>query len=170
MKSAFIVAAAVLALLLQGGLTSAHAINASGHCTGATVTDYLSSDRRDQTASATFVNLTDGKLTFITSGTGCVVILFSGSAAVSSVDDGFYDLMHVRTLLDGTSNCAPGTTSDIFLSARNPGPANASSITRICKNVTAGVHTVQVQFRNETGAPDGGSSDIAGHILTVTHN
>src|SRR4051794_35123598 len=98
--------AACLALLLQGGLTGAYANATSGHCTGLSVTDYVESDVYDATTSTAWQNVTDGRLSFITSSTGCVVITFSATAGVSPPSSGS-EVMHVRTLLDGNNLCVP---------------------------------------------------------------
>lgn len=164
MKGILTILAAALALALQGPLAGAEAVNSSGHCTGLTATDYLTSDQDASTMSQGFVNLPDGHLNFTTSSTGCVVITFSGEAFVFPPTNS-YEYMRVRTLLDGNSNCAPGVTDDIFLAGVFPAAYGAHSITRVCK-VNAGLHTVQVQFRSQFGA----KVDIDGHELTITHN
>src|SRR5436309_745709 len=150
MKSIAILIAAPFALVLQGSFAGAQATTASGHCTGMTVTDYLSSNSFNGTSSTTFVNLTDGRLNFTTSSTGCVMITFSGPADVQA-DSAHYNTLHVRTLLDGNQACVPDLYDDRFSEAEAPVPLIATSITRICKNVPAGAHRVQVQFRSDDG-------------------
>jgi hypothetical protein len=68
--------------------------------------------------------------------------------------------------MDGNNLCVPATYSDVFSSAVGPTPITANSITRICKNVAAGAHTMQVQMRSDSA--DGGA--MGSHVLTVTHN
>ncbi len=161
-----LILATALALVLQGTFTGAYATNATGHCTGMTVTDFVSSDKFDNTTSEAWVNITDGHLNFTTSATGCVSITFSGVGNIAPPSNGLADL-HMRTLLDGNNLCAPALTNDLFLQGGygNP-PASANSFMRICKNVVAGTHTLQVQFRSGEGY----SVWILGHQLAVTHN
>jgi hypothetical protein len=165
MKLLATMTAAALAVVLQGGFGSAHAANAAGHCTGMTVTDFVSSDADDSTNLMTFVNVADGHLNFSTSGTGCVMITFSGEAIVYPPGGGL-EYMRVRTLLDGSSLCVPALTADIFWASGDPSPRTANSITHICKNVAAGNHTVQVQYSSGYG----NYVEIIGHVLTITHN
>lgn len=157
--------AACLALLLQGGLTGAYANATSGHCTGLSVTDYVESDVYDATTSTAWQNVTDGRLSFITSSTGCVVITFSATAGVSPPSSGS-EVMHVRTLLDGNNLCVPALTNDIFLLGYAAIVESANSTTRICKNVAPGTHTLQAQYKSVFGR----EVDIYGHRLVVTHN
>lgn len=165
MKTVTTLFAAALALVLQGAFAGAQAVNASGHCTGMTVTDFVSSDSDDQTGSTTWVNVTDGHLNLTTSSTGCVEITFSGLALVRQTS-GTLTHLRVRTLMDGNNLCVPALTNDLFLLGDGPTAASANSITHVCKNVTAGAHTVQVQFYSQ----EGDIVEIVGHELTVTHN
>ena len=164
MKTIATMIATGLALVLQGAFAGAQAVNANGHCTGMTVTDYVESDAEDTTTSEAWVNVTDGHLTFTTSSTGCVAITFAGNASASQ--SGNFEILHVRTLMDGHQLCVPAQTSDTFMEAINPSPNVAASITHVCKNLAAGAHTVQVQY-STTGD---GVAQINGHVLTVTHN
>lgn len=167
MKGIVAIFAAVLVSLLQGGFADARAANSGGHCTAMTITDYVESDATDTSNSYAWTNLTDARLNLTTSGTGCVIITFSGMAAVGT-DGQNYNTLHVRTLLDGHNLCMPPLASDTFLNALILNSQwSANSITRICKNVAAGAHTVQAQFHDgSTDAP----VQIQGHVLTVTHN
>ena len=165
MKFASIIFVAALALVLQGGFAAAHATAISGHCAGTTLTEFISSDVHDSTNSTSFVNLTDAKLSFTTSASGCVIITFSGVAVVLPVS-GSYQYLNVRTLLDRHSDCAPGNNSNVFLATGDVEPTSANSITRVCKNVAPGAHTLQVQYRSTNG----GYVQISGHVLTVMHN
>jgi hypothetical protein len=169
MKPISTIFAAALMLAFQGRFAGAHAdgtTSSRGHCEGMAVVDYVSSDADAQTTSPTFVNITDGLVRFTTSHTGCVAITFSGFAAIHPlVNSG--EVLHVQTLLDGSNLCIPAPAYDVFLQASsNPATDGAHSITRICKNVTAGAHSVQAQFHNA----EGGTVEIDGHVLTVTHN
>lgn len=167
MKALATFSVAILGLAFQGAVVGAHATTASGHCTGMTITDFLSSDTAIDTSSTTWQNVTDGHLNFTTSGTGCVAITFAGIATVTASDTS-YEYLRVRTLLDGTNLCVPALYNDIFFSygGSSAEPVIAGSITRVCKNVAPGAHTLQVQFHS------GGGNDvvIASHTLTVTHN
>jgi hypothetical protein len=158
--------AACLGFVLAGGLTAAHANAVSTHCTGMTVTDAIESNSDNQTQSTSWQNIPDALLHFTTSSTGCVVITFSGVADVSNPNLS-YSYLSVRTLLDGNQICVPGGSSATFLASGQPPPVTAASITHVCKNVAAGAHTVQVQFSIGQVGQDG---EIAGHVLTVTHN
>ena len=115
MKTIATIIAAALALALQGAFAGAQAVNANGHCTGMTVTDYVSSDVNERTTSTMFVNITDGHLNFITSATGCVLITFAGVGNVFPPGGGLSEDLHVRTLLDGSNLCVPASTFDVFL-------------------------------------------------------
>lgn len=165
MKLLATIASAAFALVVHSAFAGAQAANSSGHCTGVTVTDYLTSDFDDHTTSTTFQNLTDGHLNVTTSTTGCVMITFSGFAEIYP-QAAVGEALRVRTLLDGNNLCYPAYGDDTFLEGSAPATAGAHSITRICKNVTAGAHTVQVQYRSSVG----GAVEIAGHMLTIAHN
>src|SRR5690348_7033570 len=142
MKTFWTLISAALALVLQGAFAAAQAVNASGHCTGMTVIDYLSSDSNDHTSSTAWSNVADGHLNFTTSGTGCVMITFSGPAFATPSSNNVYEALYVRTLLDGNNVCAPALMAEVFSDAEYPDPETANSITRICKNVAAGAHAV----------------------------
>ena len=159
---------AALALVLQSGFAGAYAssTSTSGHCTGMTVTDYTSSWAENITASEAWQNVTDAHVNFTTSATGCVIITFSGPAVVTAATDSD-NILHVRTLLDGNNLCAPAYYDDRFEQAVSPAPLIASSITRTCKNVAAGAHVLQVQFRGTDGTHN---VYIHSSVLTVTHN
>jgi hypothetical protein len=131
------------------------------------VIDYVSSDSNDQTSGTAWSNITDGHLNFTTSATGCVMITFEGAAFATPSSSNVYEVLYVRTLLDGNNLCAPALMADVFSDAEYPDPEIATSITRVCKNVAAGAHTIQVQFR---GSSASGNDHINGHVLTVTHN
>ena len=75
--------------------------------------------------------------------------------------------LRIRTLLDGNQLCAPALINDIFYaSAISFADGIAGSLTHVCKNVAAGIHTLQVQFRSDQG----NNVELFGHTLTVTHN
>lgn len=167
MKTISLIFAAVLALVSQVGLAAAHAdTSTGGHCTGMTVTDFVSSEAQSTTTSAAWQNVTDAHLNFTTSATGCVIITFAGPATASGVANEYAQL-HVRTLLDGSNLCVPAQYDDTFLDVMPPSPSIAASIVRTCKNVSAGTHTVQVQFRFSGG---GNKVFITSSVLTVAHN
>ena len=167
MKLTSTIIAAGFALVLQGAFAGAYANATGGHCTGMTVTDYVSSDVNQSTSSTAWVNITDGQLNFTTPATGCVVVTFSGLAFDSPNTTGVYQYLYVRTLLDGHNLCVPALTNDTFAAAQLPSPLTATSITRICKNVAAGAHSIQAQMSVNSSA---GTSYVTGHQLTVTHN
>src|SRR5581483_5766229 len=162
MKTVFVIFAAALALVLQGGFAAAQANSSSGHCTAMTVTDYVSSDAAINTTSGAWVNVIDGHLNFTTSNIGCVMITFSAEAGVFTNGGSLTEAMHVRTLMDGNNLCAPATMPDIFLLSTDPAPQTANSITHVCKNVAAGAHNVQMQYRSTAG----GTVQMVGHVLT----
>lgn len=163
MKSLTTLIAFCLAIVLQSAFAGAQATNASGHCTGMTVTDYVSSDFNNSTSSNNWVDITDGRLNFTTSATGCVMIMFSAVANV--IPSSGYTSLHVRTLLDGNGLCLPALADDTFEDANNRAPTGAREFTRVCKNVPAGVHSVRVQF-----SCYGGTCQTTEHVLTLTHN
>ena len=86
-------------------------------------------------------------------------------AETNSANTG-YEFLLVRTLLDGNSPCVPALTNTTMLGATSPAPYSANTIVHICKNVAAGTHTVQVQYRGDFGS----EVQINGHVLTVMHN
>jgi hypothetical protein len=164
MKAVLAIAATVLAFAFEGPFAAAHAdsTSTSGHCTGMTVTDYISSYAVDVTNSSVWQNVTDAHLNFTTSSTGCVIVTFSGPAFSTAASPGEATVLRVRTLLDGNNLCVPAPYINVVSEAPNPQPEIATSITRICKNVAGGTHTVQAQLSAQ-GA-------IVSHVLTVTHN
>jgi hypothetical protein len=157
-----------LALVLQGGFAAVHAdTSTSGHCTAMTVTDYISSASTSTTNSTAWQNVIDAHLNFTTSGVGCVIITFSGPANVAPSVANDYAVLHVRTLLDGNNLCVPALFDDRFSEAQVPVPVTANSITRICKNVAARPHAIQVQFHSDNSNY---FVYIHSSLLTVTHN
>ena len=168
MKTISTIFAAALALVLQGAFAGAYASTTStgGHCTGMTVTDYVASRGVSDTTSTAWQNVTDAQLNFTTSAAGCVIVTFSGVAYVGAGPNDFIT-MYVRTLFDGNNTCAPGGYDDRFSGAAAPVPLAASSITRICKNVPAGAHTLQVQYHGSDGV---NHAYIFSSVLTLTHN
>lgn len=169
MKAFSTMGAAALALALQAGFATAHADSTStgGHCTGMMVTDYVISKAATTTSSEAFQNITDGNLNFTTSATGCVVITFSAIGVLSPPSDGSTEFLDVRTLLDGSNLCMPAQYDPLFLADELTSIGSENSATHICKSVTAGAHTVQVQFRS---SPGGSNVTIISPTLTVTHN
>lgn len=167
MKAVSAIFAIAFALALQGAFGAAYAGSSStgGHCTGMTVTDYVTSEAASVTTSTTWQNVIDAHLNFTTSSTGCVIITFAGPADVAAPPND-YVTMHVRTLLDENNLCAMAGYDDRFAEQEAPVPLVASSITRTCKNVPAGAHSLQVQFHGDDGIH---GLNIYGFVLTVSH-
>jgi hypothetical protein len=164
MKTFATLIAVALALVLQGGFAGAFASTTStgGHCTAMTVTDYVSSYAHNETHSNAWANVNDGLLSFTTANTGCVIITFSATAFIVTPGG---TSMHVRTLMDGNQLCVPAPYKDILSTVPD---SVATSITRICKNVAPGTHTVQVQYSGDEES--GFTVGFVSHVLTVTHN
>lgn len=166
MRAMAVVMAVWAAFTIHASWSEAEAASASGECAAPTATAFVSSDQTDSTASTSWVNVTDGRLNFTTAAAGCVTITFSGPAYANDGPGDDYNTLHVRTLLDGNTLCVPALYSDVFSQAQYPPPDTANSITRICKNIAAGAHNVQVQYRGDNASF---AVVILSHVLTVAH-
>lgn len=173
MKAIATLLAIACAFILEGHVSPARAVNTGGDCSGMTATNYIMSDVADSTNSPTFVNLTDGNLTFAMASAGCASITFTAMPNARSNQQGTeFQLpnMQVRVLLDGNLSCAPALQDNTFY-RRNGDGRPSTSFTRVCKNLSAGSHTVQVQFRQYQADPAANLiPSLEWHVLTVTHN
>lgn len=172
MKTAFIIFAACLAFAVQGRFADAAAPVTHAHCTGMTVTDSTASAAQSyaDSDSSTWQNVTDANRSFTLSSAGCAVIGFSALASASNNNSGF-QYIYLRMLVDGVPACAPTNTDTVFYSSVGGYEAGVTaSTTRICEHLTAGPHTVQVQFFNDSVLGTDGTAQIDSPTLTVTHN
>lgn len=170
---AYLLAAICAMLAAPAGISPAHAASTGGLCSGATTSFHIS-DVHNTTTTSQWENLNDARLSFTSVNPGCAVVTFSGPASVVAAPQANYaNYLHVRVLLDGKSLCAPAKQDDTFATNYSADPqyhpqsTYAVSISRICKNLPAGGHTVQIQYRQDLNEV---SATILGHIIAVTHD
>lgn len=124
------------------------------------VEETIASDAYDQTTSTTWVNLTDGLISYSTRRAGCALVTLSGASSAGG------DFLLVQALLDGTTVCAPSGNINSQIFASGSTEDEAHSMTYLCTNVAAGSHTLQMQYESYAG----GSVTFSGHTLVVAHN
>ncbi|MFL5238254.1 MAG: hypothetical protein ACJ8EL_11735 [Rhizomicrobium sp.] len=150
------------ALLLAGSLVSARAAGPhaptviSGDCKFKK-TAYVESDSENSTLATTYINVSDGAVSFTQGGriTGCVAVHFEAQSAGT----GSASLL-VRALLDGTSMFP----SEIYFAGHDV--VTATHGFSWYGTAAPGSHTVQIQYRSsETGT----YVFIEPHVTTVQH-
>ena len=120
-------------------------------------TAYVESDSENATLSATYINVSDGAVSFEQGGrsTGCIEVHFEAQSAGTGSE-----ILYVRALLDGTA-MFPAEISF----AGNDVVAAAHGFT--WEGAAApGSHTVQIQFRSSDGKA---YVFIEPHVTTVQH-
>ena len=165
-----IVFAACLAFAIQGPFAGAQATVNHAHCTAMNVTDSTTSDQTSYSDGNTWQNVIDGSGTFTLSGAGCAVISFSAVVVATTYSTDF-EYLYLRILVDGKSTCALAYATQLLYSSDQGVNTSAvpASVTRVCEHLTAGTHTVQVQYENVPSS-GGGDVEVLAPTLTVTHN
>jgi len=149
-------------LLLAGSLVFARAAGShvptviSGDCKFKR-TAYVESDSENFTTATTYINVSDGAVSFNQGGrtTGCIAVHFEAqSAGLGS------EILFVRALLDGS----PMFPTDINFAAFDAA-TSAHGFTWE-GSAAPGSHTVQIQYRSSDGKAD---VFIEPHVTTVQH-
>lgn len=105
---------------------------------------YSVSTDLQKTASRTYRDVTGTSVSFTQSKAGCVEADFSAEAAATP-----NELLVTQAVLDGSTICLPADS--IFASDSPSSDLAAHAMNYICPNVTAGNHTIKVQFRSRFG-------------------
>jgi hypothetical protein len=131
----------------------------TGSCT-IKKTEYAASTTLEESASESFVNLSDaGSITFTQKKAGCV----SGTFFANSGNAGTGDSVVLQVLLDGAA-CAPLTSNYFFANSGSDFSSHAAAF--FCgTHVSAGTHKIQVQYRSF----EGGEVEFFQRSLIVTH-
>lgn len=105
---------------------------------------YSVSTDLQKTASRAFRDVTGTAIAFTQSQTSCVEVDFSAEAAATP-----NELLVTEVVLDGSAACLPA--DNIFASDSPSSDLAAHAMSYICPGVTAGNHTIKVQFRSRFG-------------------
>ena len=120
-------------------------------------TAYVESDSENATLAATYINVSDGAVSFVQGGrsAGCIAVHFEAQSAGTGSE-----VLYVRALLDGTAMFP----AEIAFAGHDVVPA-AHGFT--WEGATApGSHTVQIQYRSSDGQA---YVFIEPHLTTVQH-
>lgn len=120
-------------------------------------TAYVESDAENFTSSPSYINVTDGAVSFTQGGrtTGCIAVHFEAQSAGTGSE-----ILYVRALLDG----GPMFPADISFAGVDV-VSSAHGFTWE-GSATPGAHTVQMQYRSSDGKAD---VFIEPHVTTVQH-
>ena len=118
---------------------------------------FITSTFLSTTDSGDYANFAEAGVKFTQARTGCVVVSFSAQAYVSNQSGAG---IQVRAVLDGTTVCEPPGVS--FGGFKPDGHVPASAMSFVCKGITAGEHTLRMQFRLV------GLFPATGHVHTRT--
>jgi hypothetical protein len=116
----------------------------SGVCM-TTAEGYSQSTTLQTTGSKAFTDVSGTSVSFTQGAAGCVEVSFSAEAATMP-----REILVTQVVLDGGTVCAP--SDNLFASDSPSGDLAAHAMNYICPSVTAGSHTVKVQFRSRFGA------------------
>ena len=105
---------------------------------------YSVSTDLQKTGSRAFRDATGTSVSFTQSQAGCVEVDFSAEAAATP-----NELLVTQVVLDGSTVCLPA--DNVFASDSPSSDLAAHAMNYICPSVTAGNHTVKVQFRSRFG-------------------
>jgi|SRR5579871_587872 len=100
------------------------------------------------TSKTSWTTVTGTTVSFKQGSAGCVEVSFSGEAATTPGDN-----LLARVLLDGSTACSP--TDNLFGAEGNSDNPADRAMNYICPSVSAGSHTVKVQFASRFGAKVG---------------
>lgn len=154
------------ALLLLGALAPAAAQDRSGEATPAAAgscktseTDYAT--RTNEVGASGSKKIVPGSaVTFRQATAGCVIVTFSAESNV-----GPNATLRVRPLLDNQASCQPGGPA-VFWSSDDVRFFGVRSFTWICEDVSAGRHTVKMEFFRDGSGP----AKLLFRSVTVQHN
>lgn len=122
---------------------SATGATTTGTCTTGTEA-YSVSTTSQSTSSKSFSNVNGTTVSFNQGAAGCVEVSFSSEALTSP-----NEIMLTQAVLDGSTVCTPG--DNLFASPSAGYPAT-HAMNYICPNVSAGKHSVTMQFASRYGS------------------
>lgn len=138
----------------------------SGTCTGMTVINHKEDNSTSAwTTSSSFAAVPNTTVAFSQGSNGCVVVTFSAETYAPHTDDFFI----ARAVLDTGATAQPGP---VTLSGNDDENNNQQSVrthgfTFVFPSVTAGAHSVTVQYRSFNA---GHQVFVGKHSVLVTHN
>ena len=119
------------------------AMPASGTC-GAGAMAYSVSTDLQTTTSKNYRDVSGTGVSFTQGAAGCVEVSFSGEGATTPGN-----LLVIQAVLDNSTVCLPG--DDNFASDSPSSDVSDHAMNFICPNVSAGSHSVKIQFRTRFG-------------------
>jgi hypothetical protein len=96
------------------------------------------------TFSRNFSTITGTSVSFTQGSGGCVEVSFSSEALTSP-----NEILLTQAVLDGSTVCIPG---DNYFAAPSSGYPGTHAMNYICPSVSAGKHTVTIQFASWRGS------------------
>lgn len=139
----FLFTAPALALTDGHELKSPPPAVVTGTCAGGANTFSTSTNIQSTTAKS-YKDVTGTTLSFTQGAAGCAEVSFSAEAATD-----LGEVMLTQAVLDGTTICSPA--GNIFASDSPSGDLADHAMNYICPSVSAGAHTVKIQFRSRFG-------------------
>jgi hypothetical protein len=115
----------------------------TGTCTEGAA-GYSVSTNYQATRNTGWTTVTGSTLSFTQGAAGCVEVSFSGEAATVPGDN-----LLVRVVLDNKTACSP--TNNLFAASGNSENPADRAMNFICSPVSAGGHSVKVQFASRFG-------------------
>ena len=115
----------------------------TGTCTGG-ANAYSVSTNLQTTNARNYKDVTGTSVSFTQGAAGCAEVSFSAEAATVPGE-----LLLAQAVLDGKTVCAPA--GNIFASDSPSSDLADHAMNYICPDVTAGAHTVKIQFRSRFG-------------------
>jgi|KBSMisStaDraftv2_1062788.scaffolds.fasta_scaffold336738_1 hypothetical protein len=139
----------LLATFPSQALTARHdnartpAAPASGSCRAGAMAYSISTDLQT-TSSKNYRDVSGTGVSFTQGAAGCVEVSFSGEGATTPGN-----LLVTQAVLDGSTVCLPGDNN--FASDSPSSDVSDHAMNFICPNVSAGNHSVKIQFRTRFG-------------------
>lgn len=115
----------------------------TGTCTSGTASYSVSTDLQT-TNSKTYKDVTGTSISFRQGSAGCVEVSFSGEGAATPGE-----LLLTQAVIDGKTVCLPG--GNVFASDSPSSDVADHAMNYICPSVSAGNHSVKLQFRSRFG-------------------
>lgn len=115
----------------------------TGTCTEGAI-GYSVSTTLQSTSKKSFSDVSGTQISFTQGAAGCVEVSFSAEAGTAAGET-----LLAQVLLDGKTACEPG--SNLFASEGTTDNPADHAMNYICPSVSAGSHSVKVQFASEFG-------------------
>lgn len=148
-----------------GAMPAAAPAATSGTCAGMTVIDHKEDSATSaSTKSSAFVAVPNGTLAFTQGSAGCAIVTFSAETYAPYIN---YFLIARAVLDSGTvGNPGPVTLSGDDDENNNKQSVRTHGFTFVFPNVTAGAHSIAMQYRSFVS---GKEVFLGKHSLTIAH-